>query len=60
MTILSIFQCVFNLFLFHRKTHDAGNEEGTLKWMESGNRGDKWQEASLYIKHDKPFWVRNA
>lgn len=60
MTILSVLQCGVNLLLSHRKMHDAGNDEGTLKWMESQNRGDKWQEASVYIKHDQPFWVRNS
>ncbi|TNM98369.1 hypothetical protein fugu_014615 [Takifugu bimaculatus] len=44
------------VFLNDRKMHATGNEEGTLKWMESGNKGDKWQEASVHIKHDEAFW----
>lgn len=40
--------------------HDAGIEEGILKWIESQDKGDKWQEASVYVKHDEPFRVRNS
>lgn len=39
-----------------RKTHDTGNEEGMLKWIETGDRGDQWQEASVFIKHQEAFW----
>lgn len=38
--------------------HAGGNEEGTLKWIETGNKGDKWQEASVHIKHEEAFWVK--
>uniref|UniRef100_A0A3B4UGP8 Si:ch211-106h4.4 n=1 Tax=Seriola dumerili TaxID=41447 RepID=A0A3B4UGP8_SERDU len=37
------------------KMHAGGNEEGILKWIESGNRGDKWQMASLSVKHKEAF-----
>ncbi|XP_067330349.1 MAM and LDL-receptor class A domain-containing protein 2 [Channa argus] len=39
-----------------RKMHTGGSEEGILKWIESGNKGDKWQEASVSIKHEETFW----
>lgn len=60
LIILSIFQFGVISFLSHRKMDAAGNEEGILKWMESGNKGDKWWEASVHIKHDEDFWVRKS
>ncbi|TKS79616.1 LDL-receptor class A domain-containing protein 2 Skeletal organic matrix MAM and [Collichthys lucidus] len=39
-----------------REMHSGGYEEGTLKWIETGNKGDKWQEANVPIKHKEPFW----
>uniref|UniRef100_A0AAQ6ITE1 MAM domain-containing protein n=3 Tax=Anabas testudineus TaxID=64144 RepID=A0AAQ6ITE1_ANATE len=44
------------IYINNRKIHSGGNEEGILKWIESGNKGDKWQEASLSIKHEEAFW----
>lgn len=38
----------------------SGNEEGILKWIETGNKGDKWQETSIAIKHEEAFWVMNV
>lgn len=38
--------------------HAIGNEEGTLKWIESGNKGDKWLKASVFVKHEEAFWVK--
>ncbi|KAM7379552.1 hypothetical protein PAMP_005098 [Pampus punctatissimus] len=39
-----------------RKIHTGGNEEGILKWTETGNKGDKWQHASVDINHEEAFW----
>ncbi|XP_056247108.1 MAM and LDL-receptor class A domain-containing protein 1 [Seriola aureovittata] len=44
------------VYINDRKMHAGGNEEGILKWIESGNRGDKWQMASLSVKHKEAFW----
>lgn len=46
-----------NIILSDREMHSGGYEEGTLKWIETGNKGDKWQEANVPIKHKEPFWV---
>uniref|UniRef100_A0A3Q1GLC6 Si:ch211-106h4.4 n=1 Tax=Acanthochromis polyacanthus TaxID=80966 RepID=A0A3Q1GLC6_9TELE len=42
--------------------HMYGDHIGTLKlyindWTEAGNKGDKWQEASVHVKHEEAFWV---
>lgn len=37
--------------------HTGGDEEGILLWIESGNKRDKWQQASVTIKHQEAFWV---
>lgn len=37
--------------------HAGGYEDGDLKWIETGDKGDKWQEADLTIKHQEAFWV---
>ncbi|KAM8850746.1 MAM and LDL-receptor class A domain-containing protein 1 isoform 2-T2 [Spinachia spinachia] len=39
-----------------RTAHAGDNEEGILKWIETGNKGDKWQEASVTIQHSEAFW----
>nr|XP_046265191.1 MAM and LDL-receptor class A domain-containing protein 1 isoform X2 [Scatophagus argus] len=44
------------VYVNDRKMHTGGNEEGTLKWTETGNKGDKWQEARVPIKHEEAFW----
>uniref|UniRef100_UPI0037E9907F MAM domain-containing glycosylphosphatidylinositol anchor protein 2-like n=1 Tax=Semicossyphus pulcher TaxID=241346 RepID=UPI0037E9907F len=44
------------VYVNDRKTHAGGNEEGTLKWIETGNKGDQWQEARVAIKHEEAFW----
>uniref|UniRef100_A0A3Q3FG89 MAM domain-containing protein n=1 Tax=Labrus bergylta TaxID=56723 RepID=A0A3Q3FG89_9LABR len=36
-------------------THTGGNEEGTLIWIEAGNKGDKWNEARVSIKPTEAF-----
>ncbi|KAK2822608.1 hypothetical protein Q5P01_022673 [Channa striata] len=40
----------------NRKMHTSGSEEGILKWTETGNKGDKWLEASVFLKHEETFW----
>lgn len=37
--------------------HTGGNEEGILKWIDTVNNGDKWQEARVSVKHKEAFWV---
>ncbi|KAI3374795.1 hypothetical protein L3Q82_021349, partial [Scortum barcoo] len=44
------------VYINDRKTHAGGNEEGILKWIETGNKGDRWQKATVPIKHDEAFW----
>ncbi|XP_039999701.1 MAM and LDL-receptor class A domain-containing protein 1 [Xiphias gladius] len=44
------------VYINDRKMQTGGNEEGALKWSEKGNKGDKWQMASLPIKHEEAFW----
>ncbi|XP_055007325.1 MAM and LDL-receptor class A domain-containing protein 1-like [Boleophthalmus pectinirostris] len=44
------------LHINDRRTYEAGNVEGMLKWEESGNKGKQWKEASVTIKHNEPFW----
>ncbi|XP_074507832.1 MAM and LDL-receptor class A domain-containing protein 1 [Sebastes fasciatus] len=44
------------VYINDRKMHTGGTEEGALKWIETGNKGDKWQEASVSVKHQEAFW----
>ncbi|XP_060901043.1 MAM and LDL-receptor class A domain-containing protein 1-like [Labrus mixtus] len=44
------------VYINDRNTHTGGNEEGTLVWIEAGNKGDKWNEARVSIKHTEAFW----
>ncbi|XP_070701014.1 MAM and LDL-receptor class A domain-containing protein 1 [Pempheris klunzingeri] len=44
------------VYMNDREMHTSGNEEGTLKWVESGDKGDKWLEARVPIKHKEAFW----
>ncbi|XP_076601667.1 MAM and LDL-receptor class A domain-containing protein 1-like [Chaetodon auriga] len=44
------------VYVNDRKMHSGGNEEGTLKWVETGNKGDKWQEATVPVQHNESFW----
>ncbi|KAM6919231.1 apical endosomal glycoprotein [Xenentodon cancila] len=39
-----------------RKMHAAGSDTGLEKWVESGSKGDQWQQANVAIKHKEPFW----
>ncbi|XP_069366962.1 MAM and LDL-receptor class A domain-containing protein 2 [Paralichthys olivaceus] len=44
------------VFINDRKMQSGGSEEGDLRWIESGNKGDKWQMAQVSIKHEEAFW----
>nr|XP_020490862.1 MAM and LDL-receptor class A domain-containing protein 1-like isoform X1 [Labrus bergylta] len=44
------------VYINDRNTHTGGNEEGTLIWIEAGNKGDKWNEARVSIKPTEAFW----
>uniref|UniRef100_A0AAQ5YK66 MAM domain-containing protein n=1 Tax=Amphiprion ocellaris TaxID=80972 RepID=A0AAQ5YK66_AMPOC len=44
------------LYINDRKMHAGGSEDGLVKWIEAGNKGDKWQEASVHVKHEEAFW----
>lgn len=44
------------LYINDRRTHDAGNVQGQEMWVETGDKGDQWNEANVFIKHDQPFW----
>lgn len=44
------------VYINDRKMHAGGYEDGDLKWIETGDKGDKWQEADLTIKHQEAFW----
>ncbi|KAM9718846.1 MAM and LDL-receptor class A domain-containing protein 1 [Menidia menidia] len=44
------------LHINDRKMHAGGDEEGLLKWIENGNKGDQWQQARVPIKHEEAFW----
>ncbi|XP_034558606.1 MAM and LDL-receptor class A domain-containing protein 2 [Notolabrus celidotus] len=44
------------VYINDRNMHTGGNDEGSLKWIETGNRGDKWIEARVPIKHKEAFW----
>ncbi|KAM9349890.1 apical endosomal glycoprotein [Symphorus nematophorus] len=44
------------VYINDRKMHAGGDEEGSLKWTETGNKGHKWQEARVSIKHKEAFW----
>ncbi|XP_068593728.1 MAM and LDL-receptor class A domain-containing protein 1 isoform X2 [Cebidichthys violaceus] len=44
------------VYINDRKTQAGDNEEGILKWIETGNNGDKWREASVTVKHKEAFW----
>lgn len=44
------------VYINDRKMHAGGNEDGLLKWTESGNKGDKWQAGTLSVKHEEAFW----
>ncbi|XP_041658947.1 MAM and LDL-receptor class A domain-containing protein 1 [Cheilinus undulatus] len=45
------------VYINDRKIHAGGNEEGTLKWIEAGDKGDKWLEAKVPVKHTEAFWL---
>ncbi|XP_061694563.1 MAM and LDL-receptor class A domain-containing protein 2 isoform X2 [Syngnathoides biaculeatus] len=47
---------ILRVYINDRKTHDSGNEDGIQKWVEIGNRGDKWLKASVFVEHDSAFW----
>ncbi|XP_018531715.2 MAM and LDL-receptor class A domain-containing protein 1 [Lates calcarifer] len=44
------------VYINDRKMHTGGTEEGILKWIETGNKGDKWHMANVSIKHEEAFW----
>ncbi|XP_034411292.1 MAM and LDL-receptor class A domain-containing protein 2 [Cyclopterus lumpus] len=44
------------VYINDRKTHSGGDEEGILKWIETGNQEARWQEASVTVKHGEAFW----
>ncbi|XP_041849179.1 MAM and LDL-receptor class A domain-containing protein 2 [Melanotaenia boesemani] len=44
------------VYINDRKMHAGGDEEGLLKWIKSGNKGNMWQLASVRIKHEDAFW----
>ncbi|XP_028283475.1 MAM and LDL-receptor class A domain-containing protein 2 [Parambassis ranga] len=44
------------LYINDRKMQAGGNEEGLLKWIETGNKGEEWQEASVSVNHEEAFW----
>ncbi|XP_078791082.1 MAM and LDL-receptor class A domain-containing protein 1 isoform X3 [Oryzias latipes] len=44
------------VYLNDRKMNAGGNEEGLLKWIETGNKGDQWQQANVSIQHQEAFW----
>ncbi|KAF7222228.1 MAM and LDL-receptor class A domain-containing protein 1-like [Nothobranchius furzeri] len=44
------------VYINDRKIHAGGNEEGLLKWIETGNKGDQWLQARVPIKHKDAFW----
>ncbi|XP_039670520.1 MAM and LDL-receptor class A domain-containing protein 1 [Perca fluviatilis] len=44
------------VYINDRKMHTGGNEEGILKWIDTVNNGDKWQEARVSVKHKEAFW----
>lgn len=44
------------LYINDRTMHASGNEEGILQWTETGNVGDKWHEANVFINHKEAFW----
>ncbi|AWP03839.1 putative apical endosomal glycoprotein-like [Scophthalmus maximus] len=45
------------VYINDRKMQTGGNEEGILKWIDSGNKGDKWQMARVSLKHEEAFWL---
>uniref|UniRef100_A0A3P8W664 Si:ch211-106h4.4 n=4 Tax=Cynoglossus semilaevis TaxID=244447 RepID=A0A3P8W664_CYNSE len=44
------------VYINDRKMQNGGNEEGILKWTETGNKGDQWKMANVYFKHEEAFW----
>ncbi|XP_075339459.1 MAM and LDL-receptor class A domain-containing protein 1 [Odontesthes bonariensis] len=44
------------VYINDRKIHAGGDEEGLLKWIETGNKGDQWQQARVSIIHKEAFW----
>ncbi|XP_063741754.1 MAM and LDL-receptor class A domain-containing protein 1 [Eleginops maclovinus] len=44
------------VYINDREMHSGGNEEGMLKWIETGDKGDRWREASVTVKHKEAFW----
>ncbi|XP_076003138.1 apical endosomal glycoprotein [Genypterus blacodes] len=44
------------LYINDRMMHALGNEEGILKWIETGDQGDKWHQANVFIQHQEAFW----
>ncbi|RVE62060.1 hypothetical protein OJAV_G00176900 [Oryzias javanicus] len=44
------------VYLNDRKMNTGGNEEGLLQWIETGNKGDEWQQANVSVQHQDAFW----
>ncbi|XP_054624893.1 MAM and LDL-receptor class A domain-containing protein 1 [Dunckerocampus dactyliophorus] len=44
------------VYINDRKTHISGNEAGAEKWVEIGDKGDKWLKASVFVEADEAFW----
>ncbi|XP_068427543.1 MAM and LDL-receptor class A domain-containing protein 1 isoform X2 [Clinocottus analis] len=44
------------VFINDRETQSGGDEEGSLEWIETGNKGDRWHMASVTVKHGEAFW----
>ncbi|XP_069014100.1 apical endosomal glycoprotein [Embiotoca jacksoni] len=44
------------VYINDRKMHAGDYEEGLLKWIETGDKGDTWQEARFPVKHKEAFW----
>ncbi|XP_077580663.1 MAM and LDL-receptor class A domain-containing protein 2 [Stigmatopora nigra] len=44
------------VYVNDRKGQDSGNEKGVQKWVEFGDKGDKWLSASVFVDHDDAFW----
>ncbi|XP_077378927.1 MAM and LDL-receptor class A domain-containing protein 1 isoform X1 [Festucalex cinctus] len=47
---------VLRVYVNDRKTHESGNKVGEQKWVEIGNKGDKWHKGSLFVEHNDAFW----
>ncbi|XP_056333186.1 MAM and LDL-receptor class A domain-containing protein 1 isoform X2 [Danio aesculapii] len=45
-----------NVYTNNRTTHRSGQKFGQIVWVETGDQGDVWRRANIYVAHREHFW----